>query len=550
MARMIPATISPQNQSKAEAKLFSALKNSSLDDSYCIFHSLDILSRNLQNKFIDGEVDFLIFCQKFGLLTVEVKGGRIKYDGTSKQWLQNDKPLKESPYHQAMKNKFAVSAYLHRQLGKKLPLSLAHAACFPDVFQKIGSVPAEADPQITITGKDLPYLNVAIPSIMDYFCKQNHEPLNKTDTKYVRETLMGVFEYGASLIDLMGQAEYQVFRLTEEQYSALDTLYERKKALIKGYAGTGKTILAIKKAKELAQDGKKVLILCFNKLLGEYLKKSIAGASGDITAATYHAFCLERLREAGIVIKEQPHDPEIYYKDIPDRFDQLLKKHPLQYDAIIVDEGQDFMTQYWITIEQMLAPDGHFYIFYDPYQNIHKNDLDFPVAAEPLVMNRNCRNTRHIAKQLTAFIDCKMKLRDDAPEGVPVEEKWCATDHERRKELGRILHTLILEEHIPKERIVILGNHSIENTCLKGHHQIGNFTIEQDPAEGSQSLRYHTIWKFKGCEADAVILLDVDKNEDRWTPYDLYTAMSRAKFVLYILYKSQVSAASSFEDVH
>jgi DNA-binding transcriptional ArsR family regulator len=536
---MIPATISPDNESKAEAKLFFALKKSSLDDSYFIFHSLDILSRNLQNKFIDGEVDFLIFCQRFGLLAVEVKGGVIKYDGAAAQWFQNNKPLEESPYHQAMKNKFAVSAYLQRQLGKKPSLSLGHAACFPDVFTKIANVPAEAAPEITITGTELNYLEVASPSIMDHFSKQDQKSLNKTDAKYVRETLTGVFEYGASLVDLMGQAEHRVFRLTEEQYSALDTLYERKKALIKGYAGTGKTILAIKKAKELAQEGKKVLILCFNKLLGEYLKKSIAGASGDITAATYHAFCLERLREAGIVIKEQPHNPEIYYKDIPDRFDQLLKKHPLQYDAIIVDEGQDFMSPYWITIEQMLAPDGYFYIFYDPYQNIHKNDLDFPVAAEPLVLNRNCRNTRHIAKQLTAFIDCKMKLRDDAPEGVPVEEKWYATDHERRKELSRILHTLILEEHIPKERIVILGNHSIENTCLKGHHQIGNFIVEQDPDEGSQALRYHTIWKFKGCEADAVILLDVDKNEDRWTPQDIYTAMSRANILLYVLYKDQ-----------
>ena len=537
MARMIPATISPQNQSKAEEKLFFALKKSSLDDSFFIFHSLDILSRNLQNKFIDGELDFLIFCQQFGLLVVEVKGGVIKYDGAAAQWFQNDKPLEESPYHQAMKYKFAVSAYLQRQLGKKLTLSLAHAACFPDVFAKLDNMPAEADPQITITGKELSYLDVAVPSIMEYFSKQEQKPLNKTDSNYVRETLMGVFEYGASLIDLMGQAEQQVFKLTAEQYNALDTLYERKKALIKGYAGTGKTVLAIKKAKELAQEGKKVLILCFNILLGEYLKKSIEGTPGDITASTYHAFCIERLKEAGIEIKVQPHNPEIYYKDIPDQFDQLLKKRPLQYDAIIVDEGQDFMTQYWITIEQMIAPDCYFYIFYDPYQNIHKNDLEFPITDEPLVLNKNCRNTRHIARRLTSFIDCKMKVRDDAPEGVPIEEYWCSSDQERRKVLSRILHKLIHEHQIPKERIVILGNHGIENTCLKGHHEIGNFIIDQDPGDGSQAIRYHTTWKFKGCEADAIILLDVDKNEDRWSPYDLYTAISRAKFLLYILYK-------------
>ena len=52
MARMIPATISPDNEGKAEAKLFFALKNSSLDDAYFIFHSFDLFKRNLDNRRI------------------------------------------------------------------------------------------------------------------------------------------------------------------------------------------------------------------------------------------------------------------------------------------------------------------------------------------------------------------------------------------------------------------------------------------------------------------------------------------------------------------
>ena len=52
MARMIPATISPDNESKAEAKLFRALKNSSLDDPNFIFHSFDLFTRNLDNRRI------------------------------------------------------------------------------------------------------------------------------------------------------------------------------------------------------------------------------------------------------------------------------------------------------------------------------------------------------------------------------------------------------------------------------------------------------------------------------------------------------------------
>ena len=71
MARMIPATLSRETESKAEEKVFYALRNS-LDDSHTIFHSFDLPMRNLQNKLIDAEIDFLIFQQGRGLLALEV----------------------------------------------------------------------------------------------------------------------------------------------------------------------------------------------------------------------------------------------------------------------------------------------------------------------------------------------------------------------------------------------------------------------------------------------------------------------------------------------
>jgi hypothetical protein len=46
MARMIPANLSIKTESKAEEKVFYALRNS-LDDSHTVFHSFDLLARNL-----------------------------------------------------------------------------------------------------------------------------------------------------------------------------------------------------------------------------------------------------------------------------------------------------------------------------------------------------------------------------------------------------------------------------------------------------------------------------------------------------------------------
>ena len=43
--------------------------------------------------------------------------------------------------------------------------------------------------------------------------------------------------------------------------------------------------------------------------------------------------------------------------------------------------------------------------------------------------------------------------------------------------------------------------------------------------------------KFKGCDADIVILLDLDKSDSRWNHSGIYTAASRAKNLLYVIKK-------------
>lgn len=213
MAKMVPSHLSLKIGSKAEGKVFHALQNS-LNDSHTIFHSFDILARNLQNKFIDAEIDFLIFHHKDGLLTLEVKGGNIGFNG--EQWIQNGKPLTKSPYQQAKKNKYAVSNYLQKKLGKVPPITFGHAVCFPDVFTEMTDLPAEAHPAITITGNLISHLESIIPTIFNSFKKDLHKQLTSKESEAVRKVMIPEFEYGTSLVDMMGIAEQQLFRLTEE----------------------------------------------------------------------------------------------------------------------------------------------------------------------------------------------------------------------------------------------------------------------------------------------------------------------------------------------
>jgi hypothetical protein len=165
-----------------------------------------------------------------------------------------------------------------------------HVVCFPDVFTKLDTLPPEADEKITITGSLVPHVGTLIPTILNSFRKDTHRELSDGEAESIRKALIPEFEYGTSLADMIGVAEQKIFKLTEEQCRLLDFLGDREKVLVKGCAGTGKTVLALKKAGELALDGKKVLLLCYNVPLGRLLEKSLKVTIGTLS----HAFKLLR----------------------------------------------------------------------------------------------------------------------------------------------------------------------------------------------------------------------------------------------------------------
>jgi len=192
--------------------------------------------------------------------------------------------------------------------------------------------------------------------------------------------------------------------------------------------------------------------------------------------------------------------------------------------------------EWWVTITDLLKPEGHFIIFYDPAQNIRRTQMEFPIDGPPFTLTANCRNTQSVFKALKPYTETEIHLKEGAPAGEKVNEYHLASPRERRKQLSRILHDLIIDKGFDRDRIVILGGHSINHTCIGDDSQIGNYRIAEGPTDEPGCIHYHTYMKFKGCEADAVILLDVDSNDERWNSSALYTAISRAKHLLYIIW--------------
>jgi len=541
MARMIPASLPVHTKSGAERRLFSVLSDS-LNDSYTVFHSFDLLIQSKTGKFIDGEIDFLIFHPQRGFLVLEVKGGSITYDGEQGIWYQNDKPLKISPFAQAENSKYKLGGFLKKKLGHSAGCTFAHAVCFPDIYIELKGLPSGADARICITGRQLEQIGQLILNIMSSFSDCRDKPIAPDEAQRLQEILMPHCEFGTSLRDRIGQAEEVIFRLTENQCRMLDFISRHHKALIEGCAGSGKTIMAVKKARELALAGNSVLLLAYNVMIGDQLAAAVSDLQ-NVTAANYHRFCMDRLKEAEMA-PALTEGTDFWQRQVPEAFARLIESQPIKYDAVIVDEGQDFHIEYWLTITELVKDDSFFYIFYDPDQNLYGVDLDFPISGEPFILHDNCRNTRSIFEKLNPLTKTEMRLSPDAPGGEPVVEYTIRDAGVRRRQLGKILYDLVNNKGIERERIVILGGHSMNHTCIGDNPVIGIFRITETFEEGPNIVCYHTYMKFKGCEADAAIIIDVDRNDERWASCAArYTTISRAKHLLFILYAEGESHA-------
>ncbi len=546
MANMIPAVPADDTQSEAERSLFRVLREG-LNDSYTVFHSFYTLSRSSDDKFIDGEIDFLIVSPNLDLLVLEVKGGTVTFDGPAGSWHQNGRPLKESPFKQAEKAKFKLRDFLKTRLGDISDMRFSHGVCFPDVFTALKHLPADADPEVCITGPDLVHMERAVVRVIESFGSTRAIVPGSNQGARLRQALMPHCEFGVSLVDRIGQEERKIFELTENQCRILDVLRNQKRALIAGCAGSGKTIMAVKKARELAADGKMVLLLAYNRLISEKL----AGAVADlprVTASNYHDFCTDALRRAGEMPAETG-DADFYDRAVPQAFADLTKEKRPQFDAVIVDEGQDFRIEYWLSIDGMVGPDGFFYVFYDPDQNVFNQEMQLPNLGDPYVMTDNCRNTRRICLALKPLATMEMRPMDGAPEGCEVFEFSYPTPKARRRQLGKVLHELVNDQKLHARDIVVLGGHSIARTCVPGDRVVGNLLITEGDEEGPNVIHYYTYMKFKGCEAKAVIALDVDEGDGRWSRQALYTTMSRASHVLYVIRCTGTNKGASLDSL-
>lgn len=508
MAEMIPP-YAPHGP-EAECHVFRALERH-LGPEWVVWHALAFSA--LLGGGSEGEIDFVCCHPCHGLLVVEVKGGTL--DVRDSQWFQDGRRLRVSPVKQATRNRHTLLGLLCRALRTApLPFPVAHALWFPFAECPVCEPPEAAG--ITLYADDLPEPEPALLRVLAATGRPCAAPI---DVARLRAALTPTVAYRSGWTQRRTLAEARIAALTHEQALAFDAFARFPRLRVRGCAGSGKTLLALRHAAALAGQGKRVLLLCFNLLLAEHLRRLTADLPNLRAQAVNDFLC-------DLLIRRDDGDPEFWHtlaRDALPAARTLAQNHP--YDAVIVDEGQDFSPAVWAAVKALVPEHGGFLVFYDPAQNIFRRDLSaLPSFPWPeAILSVNCRNTRAVFDALRPYAPDGIAAFPAAPPGEPPEIHRAATREGVRARLRAVLRRLLGEARIPVSDIVLMGAHAFQRMGL-------NEVLDDFPG-----LRYFTYRKFKGLEAPVLILLDVSDTDPNWDRAARYTAISRAIHKLILL---------------
>ncbi len=559
MARMIPPELYPECASPGEREIFRRLQNSPDTRGWIVLHSLEIAHHR---RKVAGEADFVVIVPGKGILCVEVKACSrlLRKDGN---WYYGADPKADprGPFKQASE---AMHSIRRRIIGQCPDLSRVlfwSAVVLPYVAFDQSSGEWHAWQVVDAATLRSRSIASALGEVLDnargytksklgatWFAPDSAEPsVDQCDA--IANLLRPDFEFFESPADVISRNAGELRKYTAEQMGALDAMAQNPRTVFAGPAGTGKTLLAIEAAKRARASGKRVLLVCFNRLLGRWLEEQTSTLKPAVSASTLHKHMLSTAGGASPSSSSESY----WNSELPSKaIEALLQKEGNAdvFDELIVDEAQDVLRSTYLDyLDLNLAgglSSGRWRMFGDfEKQAIYgapEVDLDLFVGTRgghaPIYSLRaNCRNTPRIAS-LTLMLgglspDYSRVLRPD--NHVEPELKYFRDSGDQRALLTQVVRKLI-DEGCPEKDIVILSRRSDE-ACAASYLDPAAVGRKVKPfgAWGGEGVRYSSIHAFKGLESPVIVVTDIDQVSDEMSAPLFYVAVTRALHRLVIL---------------
>lgn len=354
---------------------------------------------------------------------------------------------------------------------------------------------------------------------------------------------------------------------------------------IRGPAGSGKSVALAARASWLAAEGRRVLVVCYNITLLNYLRDLTvrfgvrrSDIHRRVVFLSFHRWCKRVCLETGNdelygklwASSSDGHDLDtdsVVNEDLALLMVQLYRQEASggmpKYDAILVDEGQDFRPSWWKALRSALKPGGEMVLAVDKAQDVYgtaaawtdrvmegagfsgqwrelKNSYRLPPGVVTVV--------RAFAEQFLTGdeIDIPEVEPGEQMDLFPVELRWLhirsssqaldGCDSELRRMMTRLRGDTAVPDIVFLSSSVVFGREFVKRQKDRKIHVRHTFAEDQRNArsqklgffKGDSGIKATTPHSFKGWEARHLIVF-VDSVKGPRDRALLYTALTRLR---------------------
>lgn len=544
MAKMYPNYCI--TESPGERKLFTFLRESPLSDNWIVFHSLHIARHISKTK---GEADFVVLIPNIGIVVIEVKSHQEIRVKQGSWYFGRENVPHESPFNQGETAMYSIRRHLVEKNPVFSRIPFLNVCWFTEIdFPKVGQMEYQNWQVLNIADLDdaAGSLLTSMAAGINHLGSKlgisnvNGSALNIDVMLEAVQLLRPDFDFAMSEKMFRSERRKELLKFAEDQFIALDIAIDNEAAIIKGAAGTGKSVLAIELARRFQSQNFKVALFCFNHLLSDEIAKQLADT--DVFVSTIDSYTLKLART------NHPHLPTNNIEALKQiNLDTLEIPDNEKFDLIIIDEAQDLLNKTFRPILEKSVKNGLasgvWYAFgdfdaqkiYDQTDSIQfvRNEIrDVPV----FTLTRNCRNIIQIGHFAEGLLKSKPKwnsfMRNEShpdPQLItikPDEDMTPILDNviDQCKSMG-----------FSYDDIAFLS--PIEITDPQGIFVESKYAAKFSVgSRKSGKIGFSSISKFKGLESPCLVLLDLEQLSTWDNKNDLlYVALTRATDRLVIL---------------
>lgn len=526
---------------------------------------------------MNREVDCILYHKFYGMLLIECKDGFITRHVDHKTgevvWQQNGDVLDPGPHEQAMSltpplHDF-LKYYFKSESDRGTSIRIQWAVCFGDM-NSAKNIPQNEIPRQRIFLKsDLENVDAFLKRVKEilYIKEASHGnnpfpnvPLEDDDLERLCEFFGGYSknEEAVSLPDLWDLENKSRVQPTLTQEMLMESIQRNPKLRVEGVAGSGKSMLVMWEAMRLAKMEKRVAVICYNELLADSFEKTFKenGLDKFVEIHNYAKWCQKYVKLAkvsGVPHKAPKTDVDVYYNEsLPAAFGMALEKmhkdKKLQkrlFDAVIVDEGQDWMAS-WIEPAFKLLADSNKGIvryFYDPRQKMYAGrdwyNNDFLNQMPVIVLGRGYRSTKNILEWVRCVTGVSVPTYADTPLGDKPEVLLYKKPEDQIAMLDKCVAKLE-KRKVKRSDILVVSVRSQRKSSLQNLDDTKyNWTVTGDKGLSDHLINVVSAHRIKGLDAPVVILTDVARstkapNEPHSMSDIIFVGATRAKSKLIV----------------